>query len=63
MRIQAPRVSSGPMQSNPVPQTGTDYKGGGDYFFFNFAAVTPALAPADRQASTVRSRAICVTNT
>ena len=25
------------------------YKGGGDYFAFNFAAVTPALPPADRQ--------------
>ena len=32
-----------------VPQAGTDYKGGGDYFFYNFAAVTPALPPADRQ--------------
>jgi iron complex outermembrane receptor protein len=32
------------------PQTGTDYKGGGDYFFLNFAAVTPALPTADRQA-------------
>jgi iron complex outermembrane receptor protein len=32
------------------PQTGTDYKGGGDYFFYNFAAITPALPPADRQA-------------
>jgi iron complex outermembrane receptor protein len=32
-----------------VPQFGTDYKGGGDYFFYNFAAVTPALPPADRQ--------------
>jgi iron complex outermembrane receptor protein len=31
-------------------QTGTQYKGGGDYFFFNFAAFTPALPPADRQA-------------
>src|SRR5205809_3199849 len=31
------------------PQTGTDYKGGGDYFFYNFAAVTPELPPADRQ--------------
>src|SRR5437867_7862574 len=31
------------------PQFGTDYKGGGDYFFFNFAAFTPALPPADRQ--------------
>src|SRR5437762_5375539 len=32
-----------------VPQFGTDYKGGGDYFFFNFAAFTPALPPGDRQ--------------
>jgi iron complex outermembrane receptor protein len=30
-------------------QTGTQYKGGGDYFFFNFAAFTPALPPGDRQ--------------
>ncbi|HEY4272670.1 MAG TPA: TonB-dependent receptor plug domain-containing protein, partial [Candidatus Udaeobacter sp.] len=34
----------------PFSQVGTDYKGGGDYFFYNFAAVTPALPPADRQA-------------
>src|SRR5437764_3562960 len=26
-----------------------DFKGGGDYFIFNSAAVTPALPPADRQ--------------
>ena len=45
------------------PQFGTDYKGGGDYFFYNFAALTPALPPADRQASTVPSRAISATNT
>ena len=32
------------------PQSGTDYKGGGDYWFYNFAAVTPELPPADRQA-------------
>ncbi len=32
-----------------VPQTGTKYRGGGDYFFYNFAAVTPDLPPADRQ--------------
>jgi iron complex outermembrane receptor protein len=31
------------------PQFGTDYKGGGDYWFYNFAAITPELAPADRQ--------------
>src|SRR5204863_2486608 len=40
----------GPHAIQFVPQTGTDYKGGGDYFFFNFAAFTPALPPADRQA-------------
>jgi iron complex outermembrane recepter protein len=33
-----------------LDQTGTNYRGGGDYFFYNFAAVTPALPPADRQA-------------
>jgi hypothetical protein len=32
------------------PQSGTDYKGGGDYFFLNFAAFTAALPTADRQA-------------
>ncbi len=31
------------------PQFGTDYKGGGDYFRYNFAAITPELPPADRQ--------------
>ncbi len=31
------------------PQFGTDYKGGGDYWFYNFAAITPELPPADRQ--------------
>ena len=40
----------GPHALFRFPQSGTDYKGGGDYFVFNFAAVTPALAPADRQA-------------
>jgi iron complex outermembrane recepter protein len=39
----------GPNANQHFPQTGTDYKGGGDYFGYNFAAVTPALAPADRQ--------------
>ncbi len=37
---------------NPVQtldQFGTQYKGGGDYFFFNFAAFTPDLPPGDRQ--------------
>ena len=40
----------GPHARQFFPQFGTDYKGGGDYFFYNFAAVTPALPPADRQA-------------
>src|SRR5262249_2563124 len=31
-------------------QFGTQYEGGGDYFSYNFAAFTPALPPADRQA-------------
>jgi TonB dependent receptor len=39
--IHNPRVT--------LNQTGTEYRGGGDYFFYNFAAVTPALPPADRQ--------------
>jgi iron complex outermembrane recepter protein len=39
----------GPNAAQHVPQFGTDYKGGGDYFFYNFAALTPALPPADRQ--------------
>src|SRR6266481_6279947 len=37
---------------NPVQtldQFGTQYKGGGNYFFFNFAAFTPALPPGYRQ--------------
>ncbi len=49
MHIQAPRYHR-PECVQFRPQFGTDYKGGGDYFFYNFAAVTPALPPADRQA-------------
>jgi len=33
-----------------LEQTGTRYRGGGDYFAHNFAAVTAALPPQDRQA-------------
>jgi iron complex outermembrane receptor protein len=40
----------GPHAIQHFPQFGSDYKGGGNYFYFNFANVTPALAPADRQA-------------
>jgi len=39
--IHNPRVT--------LDQTGTKYRGGGDYFFFNFAAFTPDLPPGDRQ--------------
>jgi len=39
----------GPNAAQHVPQTGTKYRGGGDYFFYNFAAITPDLPPADRQ--------------
>ncbi len=39
----------GPHAIQLFPQFGTDYKGGGNYFLFNFAAFTPALPPADRQ--------------
>jgi TonB dependent receptor len=40
----------GPNAIQHFRQSGTDYKGGGDYWLYNFAAVTPALPPADRQA-------------
>ncbi len=40
----------GPNAAVFFPQFGTDYKGGGDYFSYNFDATAPALAPADRQA-------------
>ena len=52
--VIAPNAYPGPPGMNPVtrlPETGPiQYKGGGDYFFYNFAALTPALPPADRQA-------------
>ena len=38
------------MQCNAFHKAGTDYKGGGDYIIFNFAAFTAALPTADRQA-------------
>ena len=40
----------GPHAFEFFPQFGTDYKGGGDYWFYNFAAITPELPAADRQA-------------
>src|SRR6266850_5309579 len=48
----APNAATSPFYKNARkfrPQVGTDYKGGGDYFAYNFAAVTPALPSADRQ--------------
>jgi iron complex outermembrane recepter protein len=52
--VIAPNAYPGPPGINfvtGVPETGPiQYKGGGDYFFYNFAAITPALPPADRQA-------------
>lgn len=41
----------GPKAAKHLPQTlGTyGYKGGGDYFAYNFAAVTPEIPAADRQ--------------
>ena len=49
----APNAYPGPPGINfvtGVPETGPiQYKGGGDYFLYNFAAITPALPPADRQ--------------
>jgi outer membrane receptor protein involved in Fe transport len=40
----------GPHALFRFPQFGTDYNGGGNYWGYNFAGVTPDLAPADRQA-------------
>jgi iron complex outermembrane receptor protein len=40
----------GPNAALFFPEFGTDYKGGGNYFFYNSGAVTSALPPADRQA-------------
>jgi len=47
-----PGIAFGPNAANntpPVLGRYPDVKGGGDYFFYNFAAITPALPPADRQ--------------
>src|SRR5437764_1328416 len=40
-----PAANNMPPVLGPFPDT----KGGGDFFFFNFAAFTPALPPGDRQ--------------
>ena len=39
----------GPHATKFLPQTGTDYKGGGDYFRYNFLADTPEIPATDRQ--------------
>jgi iron complex outermembrane recepter protein len=51
----APNAATSPFYVNPFslrpPVQGAfpDFKGGGDYFFYNFAAVTPDLPTGDRQ--------------
>ncbi len=51
----APNAATSPFYKRPTDITTPifgiypDFKGGGDYFFYNFAAVTPALPSADRQ--------------
>ena len=51
MHIQAPPVSSGPMQSKrPFHRLALSTGVVATTSCYNFAAVTPALAPADRQA-------------
>ena len=49
MHILVPLVSSVQRQHNSFHRFGTDYKGGGDYFFYNFLADTPEIPSADRQ--------------
>jgi iron complex outermembrane receptor protein len=39
----------GPHATKFLPQTGTDYKGGGDYFRYNYLAVTTDIPGSDRQ--------------
>jgi len=53
----APNARTSPFYKNPFviaptqyPGPPNNYKGGGDYFRFNFAAFTSALSTADRQA-------------
>src|SRR5438093_2188369 len=41
--------SIGPHAKTFLPQTGTDYKGGGDYFRYNPFAVLPEIPAANRQ--------------
>jgi len=51
----APNAATSPFYKRPTSITTPvfgiypDFKGGGNYFAFNFAAFTPALPPADRQ--------------
>ena len=47
----APNAATSPFYTSPgaVPGIANGTPGDGNYFFFNFAAFTPALPPADRQ--------------
>src|ERR1700730_9996572 len=45
----APGIHNPQVPGSMLDQFGTQYRGGGNYFFFNFAAFTPALPPGDRQ--------------
>ncbi len=51
--VIAPNAYPGPPGINPVtglPETGPiQYKGGGDYFFYNFSALTPSIPASNRQ--------------
>ena len=49
MRIRALPVSSGPMQSNTFHKPAPIIRAAATTSCYNFAAVTPALPPADRQ--------------
>jgi hypothetical protein len=64
MRIQALRESSALTQANHLPQTlGTyGYKGGSDYFLYNWEAVTQNIPPGDRKAIMALLRAIFAIN-
>ena len=68
-RIRLPMPQPPHFIKDPFAIAGNSYftpnghLGDGNYFFYNFASVTPALPPGDRQCTTARSRAICATST
>jgi hypothetical protein len=53
----------GPNAAFFFPQTGTKYRGGGNYFFYNFALLRLRFLRLIAKPSMVPSPAICVTNT